>query len=108
MKRSEALEKIAKILYDQAKRLDEADFMALTEFVDSKEEWVADAEEVLSAMEGLGMKPPGREEDLLTFKTMDGEIKGYDYSRYVWDEDVADEPDTRAFWDEDVKKSGAW
>jgi hypothetical protein len=62
MKRSEALIVIAKVLYRQAKSLDDDGYLTngLSDFESSKVAWIKDADEILSALEDKGMAPPER------------------------------------------------
>lgn len=76
MKRSEMLDKIAKLLYVQARRLDDGNMLALADFKDCKEEWIADADEILTKIEE-NMIPP--------FNPNNGHFSAADADGYEWE-----------------------
>ncbi len=83
MKRNQMLLIIAKLLYQQSLKLDDYGMLALTDFHDSRDEWMADADEILTQVECLGMVPPFLEEP---FDRSLGESKVY-VKNYKWEKE---------------------
>ena len=40
---------------------------------------------VLEAIENMGMLPPGQEKDLITARTLNGDLIGQTYEKYEWE-----------------------